>query len=284
MISSRVAVIGHRGASFWAPEETAPAFLLARELGADWLEMDIQRTKDGVLIAHHDGDLARTTDCATVFPGRERDGVHTFTWDEVRRLDAGSWFNAKQRDRARESFRGLVIQRLEDVIGIGEKGAPAQGLYIETKLASRFPGIEEELVGLLRNRGWFGRTHFQSFEPDSLERLRELAPGVPSTYLIRASMVRQQGWRRLLHDACRIATVIGPDLGCMVRRHWVVGEAHRLGLEVHPWTVDPKWMMRLALGLGADGLFTNRCDVMLKHVGRPGPAVDSLWERIGYKR
>jgi len=280
MIGSRPTVIAHRGASYWAPEETRPSFLLARELGADWLEMDIQRTRDGVLIAHHDDDFGRTTDCAEVFPGRERDGVHTFTWDEVQGLDAGSWFNAKHPDRARESFLGLRILRLEDVLGI--ECTPAQGLYVETKLASRFPGIEEQLVGLLRDRGWLNRTYLQSFELDSLTRLRALAPGVPATYLIEAPMVRRDGWRKLLDDACRVGTAIGPDLRCLARRHWVVGEAHRRRLAVHPWTVDPRWMMKLALGLGVDGIFTNRCDVMLRLVGRPGPAVESLWARISY--
>jgi glycerophosphoryl diester phosphodiesterase len=275
-------VIGHRGASYWAPEETRPSFLLARELGADFLEMDIQRTRDGTLVALHDDDLARTTDCAAVFPGRERDGVHTFSWDEVRRLDAGSWFNAKHPDRARASFAGLRILRLEEVLEIAAGCRPGQGLYIETKLAARFPGVEDELVGMLKAKGWLGRTYLQSFELDSLVRLRQLAPGVPSTYLVKAPMVRRDGWRKLLDGACRVATAIGPDLGCIVRRHWVVGEAHRRGLLVHPWTVDPRWMMKLALGLGADGLFTNRCDVMLRLAGRPGPAVDSLRERIGY--
>ncbi|HSN04670.1 MAG TPA: glycerophosphodiester phosphodiesterase family protein, partial [Nitrospira sp.] len=89
----RPAVIAHRGASYLAPEETRPAFLMARELGADYLEFDIQRTKDGVLIALHDDDLSRTTNVAEVFPGREKDTIETFTFAELQQLDAGSWFN-----------------------------------------------------------------------------------------------------------------------------------------------------------------------------------------------
>jgi glycerophosphoryl diester phosphodiesterase len=66
----RPAIIAHRGASYHAPEETAPAYLIAREMGVDYLELDLQRTKDGVLIAVHDDDLRRTTNIAEVFPGR----------------------------------------------------------------------------------------------------------------------------------------------------------------------------------------------------------------------
>jgi glycerophosphoryl diester phosphodiesterase len=99
----RPVVIAHRGASFLAPEETRPAFLLARELGADYLEFDVQRTRDGVLIALHDDDLSRTTDVARIFPGREKHTVETFTFAELQQLDAGSWFN---REAARAEQRG----------------------------------------------------------------------------------------------------------------------------------------------------------------------------------
>ncbi|MBK9522186.1 MAG: hypothetical protein KBA96_05280 [Rhodocyclaceae bacterium] len=85
----RPAVIAHRGASYLAPEETRPAFLMARELGADYLEFDIQRTKDGVLIALHDDDLSRTTNVAEIFPGREKDTIDTFSFAELAVMRSG---------------------------------------------------------------------------------------------------------------------------------------------------------------------------------------------------
>ena len=69
--------------------------------GADFLEADIQRSKDGVLFALHDDTLERTTDAKTRYPGREKLPVSEFTWDELSQLDAGSWFNAKHPERAR---------------------------------------------------------------------------------------------------------------------------------------------------------------------------------------
>src|SRR5512144_1584405 len=150
----RPAVIAHRGASYLAPEETAPAYLLAREMGVDYLELDLQRTKDGVLIVCHDDDLRRTTNIAEVFPGRKMDTVDKFTFTELQSLDAGSWFNICFPDRARSSFKNVRILRLEDVLNIAEGGSHKPGLYIETKSARRFPGVEKQLVEILSARGW----------------------------------------------------------------------------------------------------------------------------------
>ena len=150
----RPAIIAHRGASYLSPEETAPAYLLAREMGADYLELDLQRTKDGVLIALHDDDLRRTTNIAEVFPDRKMDTVDTFTFTELQSLDAGSWFNTRFPDRARASFKNVRILRLEDVMEIAEGGSDKPGLYIETKSARRFPGVEKQLVEILTARGW----------------------------------------------------------------------------------------------------------------------------------
>jgi len=92
------AVIAHRGASFDAPESTAAAYRLARDLGADYLEMDLQRSKDGVLFALHDNNLQRTTDVAHKFPERKDSPANAFTMAELKTLDAGSWFNQAHPD------------------------------------------------------------------------------------------------------------------------------------------------------------------------------------------
>ena len=99
------AVIAHRGASFDAPESTAASYKLARDLGADYLEMDLQRSKDGVLFALHDNNLQRTTDVATKFPERKDSPANAFTMAELKTLDAGSWFNTAYPDRARPVLR-----------------------------------------------------------------------------------------------------------------------------------------------------------------------------------
>ncbi|HEX8593434.1 MAG TPA: glycerophosphodiester phosphodiesterase [Pseudomonas sp.] len=195
------AVIAHRGASFDAPEETIPAYTVARELGADYLEMDIQRTKDGVLIALHDDTLERTTNVADVFPKRAKDPISTFTLAELKQLDAGSWFNKAYPDRARSSYAGLQILTLDEVIDIAEAGNNKPGLYIETKVPAQFPGIEADLKKALDKRGWLtsrpaadpgyvnvahmpGRVVLQTFEKPSLELLQQEMPQVPKVLLL----------------------------------------------------------------------------------------------------
>ncbi|MGZ0716703.1 glycerophosphodiester phosphodiesterase [Pseudomonas palleroniana] len=197
------AVIAHRGASYDAPESTAAAYKVARDLGADYLEMDLQRSKDGVLFALHDNNLQRTTDVATKFPERKDAPANEFTWAELRTLDAGSWFNAAYPDRARPGFVGLKIQSLDDIIKIAE-GNPQHkpGLYIETKEPKQFPGIEADLKNKLLDKGWLssagsklgksntgvgqgkGRVVLQTFEKDSLKELQKEMPNTPKILLL----------------------------------------------------------------------------------------------------
>ncbi|AIL60276.1 glycerophosphodiester phosphodiesterase [Pseudomonas alkylphenolica] len=182
------AVIAHRGASFDAPESTAPAYLLARELGADYLELDLQRSKDGVLVAVHDDNLQRTSDVAERFPERKDSPVSAFTLAELKSLDAGSWFNQANPERARQRFKGLQILTLDEVMDIAE-GQPDKrpGLYIETKVPTLFPGIEADLKARLQARGWLdtpGRVVLQSFDRNSLAMLHKEMPQVPKVLLL----------------------------------------------------------------------------------------------------
>jgi glycerophosphoryl diester phosphodiesterase len=197
------AVIAHRGASFDAPESTAAAYKLARDLGADYLEMDLQRSKDGVLFALHDNNLQRTTDVATRFPERKDSPANEFTLAELKTLDAGSWFNTAYPDRARPSYAGLKILTLDEIIDIAQ-GNPLHkpGLYIETKEPKQFPGIERDLKDKLQDRGWLspagsklakselavgqgkGKVVLQTFEKSSLELLEKEMPRVPKVLLL----------------------------------------------------------------------------------------------------
>ncbi|TPG90069.1 glycerophosphodiester phosphodiesterase [Pseudomonas caspiana] len=197
------AVIAHRGASFDAPESTAAAYKLARDLGADYLEMDLQRSKDGVLFALHDNNLQRTTDVASKFPERKDSPANQFTIAELKTLDAGSWFNTAYPDRARPSYVGLKILALDEIIDIAQ-GNPMHkpGLYIETKEPKQFPGIERDLKEKLQDRGWLspagsklaksdlavgqgkGKVVLQTFEKSSLELLEKEMPKVPKILLL----------------------------------------------------------------------------------------------------
>ncbi|WP_195715301.1 glycerophosphodiester phosphodiesterase family protein [Ancylomarina sp. 16SWW S1-10-2] len=188
------AVIAHRGSTFWAPEETEAAFRWARNMGADYLELDLQRTSDGFLLALHDGNLQRTSNIESVFPGQDDYPVSRFTLKQLRQIDAGSWFNIDKPENARNSFIGLQICTLKDVLLIAEgmkvkrdsEGKPyykkadgtetldleesligefvfvdddkdngnRPGVYVETKEPYLFPGMEADLAEFLSEVGW----------------------------------------------------------------------------------------------------------------------------------
>ncbi len=113
-------VIAHRGSTYWTPEETEPAYRWARNIGADYLELDLQLTKDGFLVAIHDDNLKRTTNIKKIFPKKEQSSVNDFTLKELRSLDAGSWFNKENSKQARKSFIGLKIMTFKDIVKIAE--------------------------------------------------------------------------------------------------------------------------------------------------------------------
>lgn len=289
----RVAVVAHRGASGHAPEETLPAYRLAAALGADYLELDLQRSADGVLLAFHDDTVARTTDAATRFPGREGQSVAAFTWAELSSLDAGSWFNAAHPERARDAWRGARIARLDEIIAVADQGGAGRrgrgpGLYIETKEPQLFPGIEAELVSALREAGWLGgsaedrgRVIFQSFSLDSLRELRRLAPNVPRVLLVKADMLAERPFEAWMADASELAAGMGP-VGTAVYP-WRVGAAHRAGLLVHPYTINKAWQMGLARLLSVDGMFTDEPGMLLGQLGRPSADDEAtLLGRLGY--
>ena len=185
-------VIAHRGSTYWVPEETEAAFRWGRNIGADYLEADLQITADGVIIALHDVELKRTSNVEEIFPDRADNPASSFTYEELMQLDAGTWFNIAKPGQARSSFttQKQYISTLEDLIMIAEgrrlkRDATTQqriyskvgnedgtveytfeyetdpmdighrpGIYIETKEPSVNPGIEQALYSKLDQLGW----------------------------------------------------------------------------------------------------------------------------------
>ena len=141
-----VLVVAHRGASGVAPENTVAAIRAAAREGADFAEVDVVLTRDGVPVLFHDNTLVRTTDAATVFPDRAPWQPGDFTLAELRRLDAGSWFA--------DSFSGERIPTLAEALGaLDEYGI---GLWAELKGANRHPDFVPAVAEVLRNTpgGW----------------------------------------------------------------------------------------------------------------------------------
>ena len=245
-------IIGHRGAAGLAPEHTFASWDLALEAGADYLEQDLQMTADGVLVVMHDDTLDRTARG----PGCRGD-VRERTWDEIRECDVGTWFNEAHPERARPGYAGQRIPTLDAVLHRYRERAR---FYIETKNPEAAPGMEDELVRLLRlhdllpRRPGDDRVIVQSFSERSLLRIREIEPDLPLVLLFGRFAIGR-AIRRRLRRIATWAAGIGPERGDVDRK--LVDAAHALGLVVHPWTVnDPADLGRL-LALGVDGVFTD---------------------------
>lgn len=107
-------VIAHRGTTYWAPEETEMAYRWARNIGADYLEVDIQRSRDGVLLALHDMNLTRTTDVEKIYPEQSEQPSSNFTFEELMNLDAGSWFYKSASQEGAEYYSSNIYLKRTD--------------------------------------------------------------------------------------------------------------------------------------------------------------------------
>lgn len=256
----RAVVIAHRGASAYAPEHTHASWERALAMGADYIEQDLQMTRDGILVVLHDDTLDRTTRgprCTGEVSARD--------WSDLRDCNAGQWFNERYPDRADPAF---LVERIPTLADVLERYRGRARFYIETKQPEAAPGMEEALVALLREHGLadgavidgLPAVYVQSFSLPSLLRMEQLAPAVP-----RVLLVARRDAASVLADLDAIAPHIaglGPDRRAVDAAF--VARAHAAGLVLHPYTVNEEADMRRLLDLGVDGMFTDHPDVLLR--------------------
>jgi glycerophosphoryl diester phosphodiesterase len=245
-------LVAHRGASAYAPEHTLASYRLALQQHADYVEQDLAVTKDLALICLHDESLERTTNIEDVFPdravvdratGRKQWLAVDFTLAEIKRLDAGSWFDAR--------FAGERIPTWEEAVAtVGT----AAGLYPELKTPAlyRARGIDQTALFIesLKRLGLQKRTPgsliVQSFDEQPLKDLTVQIPSLPRTFLID----NRDGARWLTAEGLAqiktFATGIGPAKGLLDGHPEIVRTAHAAGLTVTPYT----FTTRAAAGSG----------------------------------
>ncbi|MEO3747966.1 glycerophosphodiester phosphodiesterase family protein [Plantactinospora sp. B5E13] len=227
-------VIAHRGASSAAPENTLVSQEIARRAGADWIENDVQPSKDGVPFILHDGTVDRTTDGT----GNIRD----LTSAQLMALDAGSWFAPQ--------YTGARIPTLaEQLADLRTRGG---NLLLEIKGRHTRDEVAR-IVQVIRDERMTDRVFVQSFEVDALRFTRELAPELPLG-LLRSSL-----------DADPVAlakelglTAYNPNGDALLARPSVIDDLHRAGVAVMAWTMDSAGQWQRLEEAGADAIITNR--------------------------
>jgi glycerophosphoryl diester phosphodiesterase len=237
-------VVGHRGASSQAPENTLEAFRACWSAGVHWIEADVQPSADLVPVLLHDDTLDRTT----TGTGRVRD----LTLLELAALDAGSWF-------------GGAAARIPTLHGL-LSGLPAEGRVL---LEIKGPHTAAELIAelaVIRATGTTAHVWLQSFETQVLRGLGEAIPG---------------GWRGLLRtlidpDPVAVCRELGavsynPEYRALLASPQSVQTLHQAGISVLVHTADEEADWVALIDVGVDGIITNRPAELARFL-RGGPA------------
>ncbi|MDQ3746884.1 MAG: glycerophosphodiester phosphodiesterase [Acidobacteriota bacterium] len=240
-------IIGHRGASGHAPENTIASFDMAFEDGADGIEFDVRLARDGVPVVFHDASLERIA-----YLERR---VEEFDSTVLVKFYVGEWFNASRPTHARESF---VFERMPTLAQVFERYG-AHNLYVEMKCEepARRAELASAVVGLVREHGLSERVVVKSFEHDSLVEVKRLAPE------IRTAALFSRSWPRPLVPTGRIigeATACGADEVSLHRsllRRGTVEAARQRGFAVVVWTVNSSILLRRAVSLGLRAVITD---------------------------
>lgn len=241
--------VSHRGASGHAPEHTITSYKMGEKMHGDYIEVDLQMTKDGELIAMHDETLDRTTNGT----GQVKD----YTLEEIKQLDAGSWFNQKYPEKAKAEYEGLKVPTLEEVFQTFGKNA---NYYIETKSPEVYPGMEQKLADMVKEYDINKDTLLvQSFSADSLLKMNQIDPSMKLVQLMWYTSPA------VLTDAevqviKQYAIGIGPN-SAMIDQEYVQKVVEN-GLEIHPYTVNDKDEMQKLIAWGVTGMFTNFPDLL----------------------
>jgi glycerophosphoryl diester phosphodiesterase len=268
-------VIGHRGACAYAPENTIPSYQLATKQGADYVEQDLQITKDGVLVCCHDPFLERISNVAEVFPHRfveetvrgkkvKRWYFYNFTIKEIKQLDAGSHFDPK--------FKGTTLPTWQEAI---DEIRGKAGLCPETKIPETYSkhgfDMEELVLQTLKKNGLEKPNTstpilLQTFGAVAVKRLADKGLKHPILQLVTAGAKWTDSSLKKVKE---LAVGISPPKGDITAE--LVRQSHAAGLKVVPFTYNKKGLspdfssvraeMEHALyTFGVDGMFTDNPD------------------------
>lgn len=235
---NRPLILGHRGASHAAPENTLAAFREAARMGADGIELDVHLSADGVPVVMHNAQVDATTDGTGL--------ISAMSLAQIKELDAGSHFDAR--------FAGERVPTLEEVFA--EVG---QQLLINIELKAQpthVQGVERAVVDLINRMGMASRVWFSSFKPYMLSQARQYAPQIPCGLLydpasVGVFLLAPFTPYEAIHPHFSMATA------ARVRR------AQQRKLRVMAWTVDSVAVANLLAASGVDGLITNEPDRLL---------------------
>lgn len=242
-------IIAHRGASAFAPEHTMIAYEIAHQAEVDYIEIDLQMTKDGVLVAMHDEKVDRTTDGTGL--------VKEYTLQELKQLNAGKWFNEEYPGLANREFENEQVPTLEEIfLHFGDE----VNYYIELKSPRIYEGMEEKLLALLKKYDLIRegqdlpKVIVESFNEDSLTNFHALEPTLPLIQLFsfkEKAALSPSDYKRLQ----AYASGIGVNLKSVDQDF--IHDAQLNGLQVHLYSLKNEIDIKNAFHLDANGVFVD---------------------------
>ena len=221
-------ITSHRGSSYYAPENTIPAVERAIEDGSNYAEIDVQMTKDGVVVLNHDLNLIRTIGLNKY--------IYNLNFEDLRKLDGGSWFS--------KEFAGTKIPTLEEVLLIS-KGKIK--LNIELKLNQCSDDLEEKVVALIEQYHFERQCVITSSSQAALINVKELNSDIRTGKIMSFSFLQNRDQEGVDFFSVRSIFVTEP----------MVNAAHKRGKEIHVWTVDDKKELNRMKQLGVDNIITD---------------------------
>ena len=234
-------VFGHRGWSAQYPENTMASFIAALEIGVDGLEFDVHLSKDGNIVIIHDADLSRTTN--------GQGYVEDYTLEELRQLDAGSWFD--------ENFAGQVIPTLDEVLELASLQARPVKLNIELKLGrAPYAGLGDKVWEKVLSYGLKNETIISSFNHFALRDLKRAHKDANIAILYQEGMV--DPWRYAMFLEAE-----GLHPHYLTFDESVVKDRHARGRAIRPYTVNDVRKMNELMAWGVDAIITDHPDVLL---------------------
>lgn len=242
--------VAHRGFSYVAPENTLAAFRIAMEFPfVKWIELDVQLSRDGVPVVIHDFRLERTTNGCGL--------VKDSSWEQLRRLDAGSWKGI--------NYRGEPIPSLAEVLDLC-RGKVRLNIELKTS-ADMYPGLESAVLQQISAYGMEQEVVLTSFDQQALYKVKELVPDI-CTGLITDSRPADLV-SRLSALGCTFLSMAYSQVDAKL-----MTEMSEHGVTVMAWTVDQVRLMRKLVALHPDVMIcTNRPDVWEQ-------ALNSWWGNI----
>lgn len=236
-----------------APENTIAAFDHAMALGVDGFELDVQFSRDAVVVVHHDGTLSRTTDLSGPVAGK--------TADELARADAACRFQASASSRPWAARGKVGVPSLAEVL------QRHRDTRVIIELKQNEPALAEAVLAVVRTADADERVCLGSFGRRVLHAARTMAPHVATSAAreeVRWALYRS--WARWPVSSVAYGGYQVPEWAGATRvvSRRFVSDAHSAGLGVHVWTVDTPEDARRLLDWGVDAIITDRPDLMVK--------------------